>query len=113
MPAEDCPSFHWRPSTASSFLLPSFSMRQTPTTGTSDFGSAPAVSLVRSTLTGAANAGNSTAKTLTATISSAFVLLFMTTSLMNVEFAAGGRRVRHHARKNNIGHRPQKHNSAD
>src|SRR3984893_15466371 len=78
-------------------------MRQTPTTGTSPFGSAPAVSLVRSTLTGAANAGSNTAKTLTAMFSRDFVPLFMTTSLMNAGFAVGGRRLRHHARTISMG----------
>src|SRR5260370_20596162 len=48
MPAEDWPSFHWRPSTASTLLLPSLSMRQMPTTLTSVLGSAPTVSLEKS-----------------------------------------------------------------
>src|SRR5471032_893869 len=51
MPAEDCPSFHWRPSTARTFVLPSASTRQTRTTLKNDFGSAPTVSLEMSALT--------------------------------------------------------------
>src|SRR4051812_44975098 len=51
MPADDCPSFHCRPSTASTLLPRSFSTRQTPTTGSRDLGSAPAVSFVKSILT--------------------------------------------------------------
>jgi hypothetical protein len=59
-------------------------MRQMPTTGTSAFGSAPAVSPERSTLkTGAAIAGNSRT-TLAAVISSAFVELYMMASSRNV-----------------------------
>src|SRR6516225_1237649 len=54
MPADDCPSFHCRPSTTSTFLPPSFSIRQKPTTGTKEFGSAPAVSPARSTVVGGA-----------------------------------------------------------
>ena len=54
MPADDCPSFHCRPSTASTFFPPSLSIRQMPTTGTSDFGSAPTVSLEKSILSGCA-----------------------------------------------------------
>src|SRR6267154_2733857 len=52
MPAEDWPSFHCRPSTVSTFLPASLSIRQMPTTGTSDFGSAPAVSPETSTVVG-------------------------------------------------------------
>src|SRR5262245_17641067 len=48
MPAEDWPSFHWRPSTASTLRPFSFSMRQMPTTLTSAVGSAPTVSLAKS-----------------------------------------------------------------
>src|SRR5262249_45739447 len=97
MPAEDCPSFHCRPSTATSFLPPSFSMRHTPTTGTSSFGSAPTVSLASSTLIGAASAGRSTATTLTAMIIRVFVLLFTTTSLRNICLLDGKRQLRHQA----------------
>src|SRR5215203_3064629 len=50
MPADDCPSFHCRPSTAMTLLPRSLSMRQVPTTGTSDLGSAPTVSSVKSIL---------------------------------------------------------------
>src|SRR5215475_10393136 len=57
MPADDCPSFHCRPSTASTFLPLSFSIRQKPTTGTSDFGSAPTVSPERSIVDCAARLG--------------------------------------------------------
>src|SRR5262245_14642468 len=49
MPAAVCPSFHCRPSTTSTLLLPSLSIRQTPTTLTNDFGSAPTVSSEKST----------------------------------------------------------------
>src|SRR5258708_38719545 len=82
MPAEDWPSFHCRPSTASTVLPASVSIRQMPTTGTSDLGSAPAVSPERSTLeTGAAIAGGSKAAALTTAIHSTLVRRFMTTSL--------------------------------
>src|SRR5690242_20611143 len=54
MPAEDCPSFHWRPSTASTLRPFSLSMRQMPTTLTSAAGSAPTVSLAKSSLTASA-----------------------------------------------------------
>ena len=49
-PAEACPSFHCRPSTVSTFLSRSLSMRHTPTTLVNAFGSAPMVSLVKSIL---------------------------------------------------------------
>src|ERR1700730_18033334 len=52
MPAAVCPSFPWRPSTTSTLLLPSVSIRQTPTTLTNDFGSAPTVSSEKSILSG-------------------------------------------------------------
>jgi hypothetical protein len=53
-----------------------------PTTGTSDFGSAPAVSLDKSTLkAGAAIVGASNATALTTAIHNTLVPLFMTTSL--------------------------------
>src|SRR6516165_4971192 len=55
MPADDCPSFHWRPSTTSTFLPLSSSMRQKPTTGTNAFGSAPTVSPARSIGVGGAS----------------------------------------------------------
>src|SRR5262249_23345440 len=51
MPAAVCPSFHCRPSTTSTLLLPSLSIRQTPTTLRNDFGSAPTVSSEKSTFT--------------------------------------------------------------
>src|SRR5262245_24972905 len=54
MPAAVCPSFHCRPSTTSTLLLPSLSIRQTPTTLTNDFGSAPTVSSEKSTFRGCA-----------------------------------------------------------
>src|SRR5260370_17196365 len=54
MPADDGPSFHWRPSTTSTFLPLSSSIRQKPTTGTNAFGSAPTVSPARSTVVGGA-----------------------------------------------------------
>src|SRR5262249_52937055 len=58
----DWPSFHWRPSTASTFFSPSCSTRQMPTTGTRVFGSAPAVSLDRSIFIDCtASAGSATA----------------------------------------------------
>src|SRR5262245_16872530 len=60
MPADDCPSFHCRPSTLSTFLPASLSMRQTPTTGTSDLGSAPVVSPDQSILMGDPTATAST-----------------------------------------------------
>src|SRR5262249_2881845 len=52
MPAAVWPSFHCRPSTTNTLLLPSLSMRQTPTTLTNDFGSAPTVSSEKSTFSG-------------------------------------------------------------
>src|SRR5215472_18539914 len=54
MPTAVCPSFHCRPSTTSTLLLPSLSMRQTPTTLTNDFGSPPTVSSEKSTFRGCA-----------------------------------------------------------
>src|SRR5262245_28190172 len=48
MPAAVWPSFHCRPSTTNTLLLPSLSMRQTPTTLTKDLGSAPTVSSEKS-----------------------------------------------------------------
>src|SRR6266567_1506452 len=64
MPAEACPSFHCRPSTARTLLLPSASIRQTPTMLRNDAGSAPTVSFEKSILvvccaaTGNANVAN-------------------------------------------------------
>src|SRR5262245_1406055 len=52
MPAAVWPSFHCRPSTTNTLFLPSLSMRQTPTTLTNDFGSAPTVSSEKSTFRG-------------------------------------------------------------
>src|SRR5258705_372052 len=51
MPAAVWPSFHCRPSTTNTLLPPSLSMRQTPTTLTKDFGSAPTVSSEKSSFT--------------------------------------------------------------
>src|SRR5690348_12425556 len=51
MPADDWPSFHWRPSTASTLRPFSLSTRQMPTTPTSAMGSAPTVSLAKSSFT--------------------------------------------------------------
>src|SRR5499426_996690 len=48
MPAEAWPSFHCRPSTASTLLSPSASIPQTPTTFTNAVGSAPTVSFEKS-----------------------------------------------------------------
>src|SRR5262249_7588822 len=103
MPADDWPSFHCRPSTASTVLPASASTRQIPTTGTSDFGSAPAVSLDRSTLNGAAIAGNSKATVLTTAITSTLVPIFMSTSRRNVRLLDGKRRLRHHAKTIRMG----------
>src|SRR5262249_2355649 len=63
MPAEACPSFHCRPSTARTLFPASFSIRQMPTTLTKDFGSAPTVSCAKSILNGcwAAITGNTSA----------------------------------------------------
>src|SRR5215831_6307624 len=52
MPAAVWPSFHCRPSTTSTLLLPSASIRQTPTTLRNDFGSEPTVSSEKSILSG-------------------------------------------------------------
>src|SRR5262249_8689951 len=52
----DWPSFHWRPSTASTFRPFSLSMRQMPTTLTSAVGSAPTVSLAKSSFKASAAA---------------------------------------------------------
>src|SRR5262249_20713325 len=79
------------------------STRQIPTTGTSDLGSAPVVSLERSTLKGAATAGNSKATVLTTAINSTLVPIFMSTSLSNVRLLNGRRRLRHHARPIKMG----------
>src|SRR5215470_19178433 len=103
MPTEDWPSFHCRPSTASTVLPASVSTRQIPTTGTSDLGSAPVVSLERSTLKGAAIAGNSNATVLTTAINSTLVPIFISTSLRNVRLLDGKRRLRHHARAIKMG----------
>src|SRR5262245_66065157 len=54
MPAEAWPSFHCRPSTASTLFSPSASIRQTPTTFTNEVGSAPTVSFEKSSLSGSA-----------------------------------------------------------
>src|SRR5215813_9561822 len=54
MPVAVWPSFHWRPSTASTLLSPSASMRQTPTTFTNELASAPTVSFEKSSLSGSA-----------------------------------------------------------
>src|SRR5437867_1913444 len=51
IPAEDWPSFHCRPSTLSTFLPFSVSIRQTPTTLRNDLGSVPTVSFDRSAFT--------------------------------------------------------------
>src|SRR5580704_8323891 len=99
MPADDCPSFHCRPSTASIVLPASVSTRQIPTTGTRDLGSEPAVSVEKSGLKGAAAiAGNNrVAMPIPAAMRNAFVLLFMMASLVNVRSVPGKRRLRHHA----------------
>src|SRR6516162_3526956 len=52
MPAEDCPSFHCRPSTVNTLRPLSLSIRQMPTMGMSDVGSAPTVLPDRSIATG-------------------------------------------------------------
>src|SRR5262245_50082344 len=56
MPAEAWPSFHCRPSTASTLLSPSASIRQTPTTFTNEPESAPTLSFEKSSFNGSAAA---------------------------------------------------------
>src|SRR5947207_1531239 len=77
MPVEDCPSFHCLPSTARTFFPPSLSIRQMPTTATSDFGSAPTVSLEKSILVGCCAAAGSTnrAKPRAETVTALMLLL--------------------------------------
>src|SRR3954469_9402241 len=78
MPADVCPSFHWRPSTASTFLLPSASIRQTPTTLRKDLGSTPTVSSEKSIFRSCpALALNSNAARPTHAIAVPIVLLIM------------------------------------
>src|ERR1700680_3009106 len=60
MPADDFPSFHWRPTTGQTFLCASVSIRQTPTTLRNDLGSAPTVSSEKSTLLACCAAANDT-----------------------------------------------------
>src|SRR5205823_614733 len=80
MPAAVCPSFHWVPSTASTFLLPSASMRQMPTTLRKDFGSLPTVSSEKSTLSACpalAHSSNATSPSPTMAVALVHVLIFM------------------------------------
>src|SRR5215475_1020041 len=79
IPAEACPSFHCRPSTASTLFPPSLSMRQMPTTLTKDFGSAPTVSLENSIFMGccAATTGKTNAANPQTAILIALRLLMM------------------------------------
>src|SRR5260370_12088966 len=96
MPADDCPSFHCRPSTASTFFPLLFSIRQKPTTGTSDFGSAPTVSLEKSIVVScAARPGRaSAARPLTAAISGP---TFQPLSIIALLHSNPPRRTRHPA----------------
>src|SRR5215468_9280855 len=78
MPAAVWPSFHCRPSTATTFLPSSASIRQTPTTLTNEVGSAPTVSLAKSSLSGSADtAPRSPIASATPEIVVALFLLFM------------------------------------
>src|SRR6185369_2991479 len=87
MPAEDCPSFHCRPSTTSTLFPPSLSTRQKPTTGTNDFGSAPTVSSPRSMVVGgAARAWKASAAR---PIADTMVVLTLVLMLMAVSFMNG------------------------
>src|SRR5215471_13741087 len=106
MPAEDWPSFHCLPSTASTVLPASASMRHMPTTGSSDLGSAPAVSPEKSGLkSGAASAGsNAAAKPTVAATRTAFALLFMMMIyLVRVKVADDSRRGARHAKEESRG----------
>src|SRR4051794_14269555 len=83
MSEEDCPSFHCRPSTASTFFPASFSIRQMPTTGTRDFGSAPTVSSEKLIFSGcAARHGRANAARPAARIITALVVLFFIIDLL-------------------------------
>src|SRR3954451_3865951 len=86
MSEDDCPSFHCRPSTASTFLPASLSIRQTPTTGTRDFGSAPTVSSEKSILVvWAARPGKANAARATIDMTAINFLLFMIDLLCGIE----------------------------
>src|SRR5215813_10980065 len=78
MPVAAWPSFHARPSTASTLLSPSASMRQTPTTFTNELASAPTVSFEKSSLSGsAATACSAAAITVTAANDRLVMILVM------------------------------------
>src|SRR6185369_6490615 len=95
MPADDCPSFHCRPSTTSTFFPPSFSTRQKPTTGTNDFGSAPTVSPERSMVVGgAARPGTaSAAKAIADTSATLVFMLMLMIGLLQEQRATGRGRL--------------------
>src|SRR4051794_16657222 len=92
MPVAAWPSFHWRPSTASTLLSPSASMRQTPTTFTNELASAPTVSFEKSSLSGsAADACSAEAVKATAANDRLVMILVMTHLLGRLAtFVAGG-----------------------
>jgi hypothetical protein len=80
MPADVCPSFHCRPSTASTLLFPSASIRQTPTTLKNDFGSPPTVSSEKSSFRGCPALtlnSNAASPTQAAAVPIALLIMFM------------------------------------
>src|SRR5262245_41694936 len=92
MPVAVWPSFHWRPSTASTLLSPSASTRQTPTTFTNALASAPTVSFEKSSLSGSAVAACSAEAVKVTTANNRLVLILVMTHLLGrlATFAAGG-----------------------
>src|SRR6184192_1128768 len=98
MPAAVWPSFHCRPSTTKTLLPPSLSMRQTPTTLTKDFGSAPTLSSEKSSLTEGRDGGCHGA-----------CVHFHTgpPSLVRCRATYGGRQLRHHAMTISSGRPPR------
>src|SRR5215813_8960200 len=118
MPVAVWPSFHARPSTASTLLSPSASMRQTPTTFTNELASAPTVSFEKSSLSGsAATASSAAAATVTAANGRLVMILIMIHLLgrLTMGCVAGGERSNcspHGAQRNagessNIEYRPR------
>src|SRR5262245_4631595 len=93
MPVAVWPSFHARPSTASTLLSPSASMRQTPTTFTKELASPPTVSFEKSSLSGsAATACSAEAATVTAANEVMILVMIHLLGRLAMGCVAGGER---------------------
>src|SRR5215470_6364388 len=111
MPVAAWPSFHWRPSTASTLLSPSASTRHTPTTFTNALASAPTVSFEKSSLSGSAAVAHSAEAIKATAANDRLVMVLVMTHLLGRvgNGMCGARRLHHHASAIRSGSAPKNH----